>query len=163
MKKTNFIFLLVIPLLILISSCSKEIPDCSSQNTPYEKYKYDKVAQKCIVSESIQENVCGNNIKEKGETYCNCKKDVPDKTISIEEGGCSGGKGEFLTYECNSLTKKCELFITDKVKKNSKLLSLREGGNFALDAQVNYFFPFMMYRHKVNIEILLNLQFIIPV
>lgn len=155
LKSIFFLFLLSVTLL-LFSGCGDEIPICSEQDTTYTKYLWDEDIEECIVSKEITENVCGNGIKEDGETYCSCPDDVSNKELPIDQGGCSGNKGDFLEYKCSDETKQCELKITEKVKKISKLLTLKSGSSFAIDGQVNYFVPFMKDRHTVDIDFMLK-------
>lgn len=147
-----FLFLSV----LLFSACSSDIPDCSTQDTTYQKYSWDAGLEQCALSQSIQKDVCGNGVVEEGETYCSCEKDVSNKELPIDKGGCSGNKGEFLEYQCSDKTNACELKVTNKVKLNSKLINLKAGNDFGIDATINYFVPFMKDRHTVDIELLLK-------
>jgi len=153
---SKFLFLFFVVISIFFVSCNSNIQDCSSQDTKYIKYSWDKELEKCIIDKEIDENVCGNGIIEKGETYCSCPKDVPNSKLSIEKGGCSGNKGEYLEYHCNDDTKQCELKITAKVKKKSKLVSLKLGSDLEIESEISYFVPFMKDRHKVNINLMLK-------
>ena len=151
---TKFILPFIAIILFVIAGCSSELPDCSEQDTKYVNYSYDENEEKCVVSNKLDKDVCGNGIKEEGETYCGCPEDVR-KDAPIEEGGCSGDKGEFLSYQC-SQENSCELKVTEKVKENSKLLEFRQGGDFSFDAEVFYNTPFMVDRHEVKLEIMLK-------
>ena len=152
MKKTLFFLVMF---FIVFAGCSSE-KDCNSMNTDYTTYSYDEELDKCVLVDEIERDICGNSVQEEGETYCNCPSDVKDKDVPIEEGGCSGNKGEFLSYYCNDETNDCELRVTDKVKQNSKLISLRAGSDVEFEATVEYYFPFMIDRHNVEIDVLLK-------
>lgn len=154
MNSKSYLFLLFLSSLLILSSCSGELPNCTDKDTDYVKYDWNEELKSCEIIKKIDKNKCGNGVQEGSETFCNCPKDV-DKKLDIEEGGCSGNKGDYLEYVCND-KKICELEVTDKVKKNSKLISLKSGSNFAIDAQVYYYLPFMLDRHNVEVEFLLK-------
>lgn len=152
----KIISIITISFLLLFAGCGEEVKDCSSMNTQYKYYSFDEETQSCILSNEIEKDVCGNDVKEDDETYCNCPEDVADKTLSIEDGGCSGNKGDYLEYSCSEETNTCELEVTDKVKQNSKLLTLKEGSEVEFDVKINYYTPFMLDRHNIEVEILLK-------
>lgn len=154
-NKTIFFIVLILISTIVLSGCGKKVIDCSTKNTSYIKYKYDEKSDQCVISSQITKNVCGNGIAEKGETFCNCPKDVL-KTVSLEKGGCSGSKGDYLSYECNKNTKECELISTIDVKQESKLLSFNSGNYFALETEVYYNTPFIVDRDKIKFTIMLK-------
>lgn len=154
--KYKFYIYLCLSLFVLlsISGCSEDI-DCSTLGDDYDMYGYDEKLKECVLVTSKKRDECGNGIAEKGETSCNCIEDV-DIDLPIIEGGCSGNKGNYLEYFCNAETEVCDLEVTDKVKKNSKLLSLYEGTKFKVEATVNYYTPFMTDRHNVQVDFLLK-------
>jgi len=153
MPKKLFLFFLIVA--FLVSSCNKEIPDCSLQDNTYEKYSYNPDSNQCVLTSTIQKDVCGNKIIEEGETACNCPKDVDINTPN-SNGGCSGSKGEFLKYYCEDKTKTCELAVTDKVEKKSSNPILRASGEFEFDSKIYYFQPFMTDRHKIKVDLYLK-------
>lgn len=113
-------FLLLI-LVLFISACSSQV-DCSEQDTTYQKYSYDESLKECVVSKSIQRDVCGNKIMESGETYCNCEEDV---SKTHPENGCFGTAGEYVELACNSKEQCVEFKAEDKVVSQSKKVTFK--------------------------------------
>ncbi|MCA9459540.1 MAG: hypothetical protein KC589_02585 [Nanoarchaeota archaeon] len=151
--KFKILFLFFLSFIFFVS-CSGELPSCSDKDTDYVKYAWNDETKACEVIKKISKNKCGNGVQEGSESYCNCPSDV-DKDLPMENGGCSGNKGDYLEYICNE-KKLCELEITDKVKKTPKSLLLRSGADVILGTKVNYYVPFMLDRHNVEVELSLN-------
>ncbi len=118
--KKIFIFILIIS-TIFISACGKE-PDCTQQDTTYQKYRYDKEQGKCILYKQIEQNKCGNGIKEKGETYCNCPADVQKTDATV---GCNGNLGDYLSKTCDDFKKECILSENSKVISEQKTVEFK--------------------------------------
>lgn len=152
----NFFLLLgvLLSLMLIFAGCGGKEIDCSTQNTPYVKYTYDEDQKECVVLSSVQMNECGNGVPEEGENYCNCPvDDGGDVEKDDSEFGCFGNEGDYLSYSCNEDTNSCELYITDKVQKNQKLVSLNNGKTFQFDVQVEYFKPFILDERNNNIKL----------
>jgi len=70
--------LLFFSILILLSGCSSEIPDCTDfdkeTDSYYMEYSYDSEKETCTAEKT--EKKCGNSRFEDGEDFCNCPDDV---------------------------------------------------------------------------------------
>ena len=120
---------------LFFSGCTK-VPICEEQNTPYIKYVLDKETSKCIISEEIEKDVCGNGIAEESndETFCSCPEDVTKTHPTL---GCKGEKGDYLEYRC-SKQDKCELFQNAKIVNQIKSIEFK---NTDLKFNVDFSIP----------------------
>ena len=129
------IVFVIIGVLFFLSGCGGPTNnDCKAKDTTYVKYTLDPDTGMCI-PKTIPKNVCGNRIKENGETYCNCPSDVL-KTDPVV--GCSGTLGNYLVKECDNKTKTCKYFQNKKVIEETKQLDLKNSdiwlqGTFTFD------------------------------
>jgi len=123
LKKKNLLFLMIMTLTLFFSGCSK-IPICEEQDTPYIKYVLDEETSKCIISEEIEKDVCGNGIAEESndETFCNCPEDVKKTHPTL---GCDGKLGDYLIKTC-SKQDKCDFSENNKVIEQIKTIEFNE-------------------------------------
>lgn len=156
MKINLFFFIGLVGIFLLLSGCSGEDPDCSKHNTDYVKYSYNSENKKCEPSKTIEEDVCGNGVKEDGETYCNCDDDV-SKGDPID--GCDGELGDFLEKSCKLVGGKqeCVLSENDKVVPQRKSVEFGNSditfkGEFVLDS------PFILESFDNNKMSFINME-----
>lgn len=141
--------------LFLLASCGEDqaVLDCASQNNEYVTYAFDEETASCYIVSEIDRDVCGNDIAEEGETFCNCPEDI-SQTLPLEEGGCNGDKGEFLSYACRE--DECVLEVTDKVTTSTKIVDMSAGSDVKLGASISYAYPFMIDRHNFDVRVSLD-------
>ena len=148
MKKLfNFLFVFF---LVILVSCSNNSFDCSSYDTNYEKYTYDMESEKCILTEKIRENICGNSILEEDETYCNCPTDVLKEHPNL---GCFGSEGEFLENICSDKLE-CVLSENEKVSQETKEVVFKNS-EINIKADMTIKKPFIINAvedNKINFE-----------
>lgn len=145
MKFKSLFFTLIISIMFIFAGCSSDV-DCSSQDTDYIKYTYDKESKLCVVSEQKQKDVCGNGIIEDGETYCSCAKDVQKSHPTL---GCQGTLGTYLEKSCN-IDEQCVLTQNSKVVEQIKSLEFKNSdviisGRFKLNT------PFIQNSEDSNV------------
>ena len=66
MRIKNLTFVFFLSLLLVFGACSKS--DCSEFNTKYDTYSLDEELGECVVSKSIERDICGNGVLEDDET-----------------------------------------------------------------------------------------------
>jgi len=140
-----FLSILFLLSLFLFSACGEDI-DCSKQDTKYLKYKLDEETKKCVISQEIPKDECGNGVTEDGESYCNCPDDV-DKMHP--KYGCDGELGEYLEKSCNEFTKECAFTQNKKVVEETKSLEFKNS-DLTLSTKVIYNSPFILNTAKEN-------------
>lgn len=131
--KSTFLIIILVSIFLIIAGCSSEV-DCSEQDTQYETYELNEETGECELAEELERDVCGNGVKEEGETYCNCEEDVDQQH---PEDGCYGEVGEYLEKACSSQNQ-CVVEENSKVTSQTKQLEFRNGdftikGEFTLD------------------------------
>ena len=130
----KIILISFLSLTILLAGCSSDV-DCSTKDTTYTKYGLNEETGECEVVEELEEDVCGNGVKEDGETYCNCEEDVGKEH---PEDGCFGEVGQYLENAC-SQANQCVVQENSKVTSQTKQLEFRTNdleikGEFTLDS-----------------------------
>ena len=120
MKFKSLILIFFLSFILIFSSCSKA-QDCSTQDTKYEKYQFNTDTKSCEVSKTIKKDICGNNVIEEGETYCNCKQDVIKSHPVL---GCDGTLGDYLEKSCSEQNE-CILIQNNKVVEKTKSIELK--------------------------------------
>ena len=144
MKKNSLTFLFLVIILFIFAGCSSN-KDCSEFDTTYVKYGYDDAAKKCIPSQTIQENVCGNKIIEEDENFCNCPEDVQKTHPTL---GCQGIKGEYLEYTCSSKDT-CVMEKNDKPLSQTKVLEFKSN-DLILNGEITLDTPYIINTYTTN-------------
>ncbi len=157
MNKFNFLIVFAICFLFLFSGCSAKVEDCSGLDSVYENYAWDEELKECIVSQTLQRDVCGNGIAEDGETYCNCPESGGgDVAEDDPEYGCSGNKGVYLEFMCSE-ENECVLEVNDKIEDITARKDFDiNSGAFNLEILASYKQPFMIDRHWMEVEVFLK-------
>lgn len=152
LTKLTKLLLILFSFTLLFSGCSK-LPDCSTQDTTYEKYTLNEQTSQCELSQKIEKDICGNGIAEASndENYCNCPKDVSKTHPKL---GCDGTKGDYLEKTCSDQNK-CELMQNSKVISQKKTIDMEEDYlHFKADITLNS--PFIQNtidENKMNFDL----------
>ena len=134
MRKSNsFIFIFLSFVTLILAGCGED-PDCSSNNTDYAKYTWDKESKECKLTTKLEKNVCGNSVIEDDENYCNCPNDVFKEHPEL---GCDGSIGEYLDNTCVN-NRECVMTQNDKVISQIKSIDLKNSDvHFRADFTIN--------------------------
>ncbi len=158
-KGKFFLFILIITVLLVVSSCVKAEckidANCASKTCSLSKCEN----KKCVYT--IQKNCCGNSVKENiedGKTgnKCTCSKDY---------GKCEG-KGKvkprtkledatYVHYYCNS-ENKCILGVEEKNTEQQNFLDQLNIGFFKASIIFNYKKPFDVGKDSVSLKLTLD-------
>ncbi len=148
--KNILLILLLISLILFFSGCGgecKKSSDCPSKTC----YIVNCINKEC--AETPKENCCGNDICEKTETKCSCKKDC---------GECTGKVGTYLEYLCDG--NDCITGIKEETIKKTSFtdkISIRNVGDisatYAYDQPFNideslFSVRFVLEKKESNIE-----------